>query len=205
MVFTIRQKANRTSQSTMDSSILEALKAHINSTMQKNETTIHNVFDSVMQKNKFRMLSQGYVNNQINIWNHYGLNITTRSKPSRNNIMRSFKLFVKKYSGIKLFKGSSNTDFHNLNMKTNLIQSSIMNNSIDESQTYPVIANAQKQQTIKIQVLELKHMLLGLVINFYITPTSTKEYMDTSFILISSLHRGDHANSVTQFWNMANN
>jgi len=36
----------------MDSSILEALKARIDSTMQKNESTIQNVIDSTMQKNE---------------------------------------------------------------------------------------------------------------------------------------------------------
>jgi len=54
MVSSKSQTIAGTSQPTMDSSILEVIKAHINTTMQKNKGTVQHVIDYV-QKNETTM------------------------------------------------------------------------------------------------------------------------------------------------------
>jgi len=88
----------------MDSSILKALKAHMDSMMQKNETTVQQIIIRIRHQ-------------QIRTWSHYGLNITTRFKPSRSNIVRKSKPFANKYNMTELFKGLSSTHRHNFNMR----------------------------------------------------------------------------------------
>jgi len=121
MVFTKRQTIANTSHYLMDSSILKALKVHMDSTVQKNESTLQNVISRIQKRIDKDIKSLRF-------------NIMTKFKSFENNITRRFKLFVKKYNRTELFKGSSSALCYNLNMRTNLILSSmklIMNNNRD--------------------------------------------------------------------------